>query len=157
MLQEDNLKDDNGHKAVFTEQGASASRVAAGTFVNTISRLHGMAEEANDAVSACTHADMSEAPRLLRSPEKECPQVCMRPPPSRRPQQWDTIDESVFLLERNQFGHFLGRTALGKKMGRCTCEAKWRQRANTGMSLSRRETQLFLSMYVKDLKKGWEE
>ena len=60
------------HKAVFTEQGASASRVAAGTFVNTISRLHGMAEEANDAVSACTHVDMSEAPRLRKLP-KECP------------------------------------------------------------------------------------
>ena len=75
MLQEDNVRDDNGHKAVFTEQGASASRVAAGTFVNTISRLHGVAEEANDALSACAQVHMSEAPSSLRSPEKECPHV----------------------------------------------------------------------------------
>ena len=82
-----------------------------------------------------------------------CPQVCMRLPPSRRPQQWDTIDESVVLLERNLFGHLLDRTGIGEKMGRCACEAKWRQRANTGMSLSRRKPQLFLSVNVKDTKK----
>ena len=136
------------HKAVFTEQGGSASRVTAGTFANTISRLHGMAEEANDAVSACTHVDMSEAPRLLRSPEKECPQVCVRPPPSRRPQQWDTIEESVVPLERNLFGHLFGRTGIGEKMGRCTCEEKWRQRANTGMSSSRRKPTVLV--YVRE-------
>ena len=75
MLWEDNVKDDNGHKAVFTVQVASVSRVAAGTFVNTVSRLHGTAEEANDAVSACAQAHMSEAPSSLRSPEEEIPHV----------------------------------------------------------------------------------
>ena len=69
------MKDDNGNKAVFTEQGASVSRVAAGTVVNTISRLHGVAGEANDAVSASAQVHMSKAPSSLRSPEKECPHV----------------------------------------------------------------------------------
>ena len=107
MLREDIVKDDNGHKAVFTEQGASASRVAAATFVNTVSRLRGMAEEANDAVIACVHVYMSETHRFRRSPQKECPQVCITLPHSRRPKQWDTIEEPVVLLEENLNGHLL--------------------------------------------------
>ena len=105
MLREDNVKDDNGHKAVFTEQGASASRVAAGTLLNTISRLHGV-EKANDAVSACAQAHMSEAPSPLRSPEKRMP-TCARLPAGRRPKQWDTNEEPVVPLERNLFHHLL--------------------------------------------------
>ena len=53
------------------EQGASTSRVAAGTFVNTISRLHGVAEEANDAVQLVACLLHVGTPRLLRSPQKE--------------------------------------------------------------------------------------
>ena len=45
----------------------------------------GMTGEANDAVSAYTQMHTSEAPRLLRLPEKERPQVSIRLPPSRRP------------------------------------------------------------------------
>ena len=64
-----------GHRAVFTVQGASSSHMAASTFLDAISRHRGTAREANDAVSAYTQVRMSEAPSLLRLPEKEYPQL----------------------------------------------------------------------------------
>ena len=51
---EDNVKDEEGYRAVFTEQGASASEMAAAKFLDTISKLLGMAGETSDAISACT-------------------------------------------------------------------------------------------------------
>ena len=56
---EDNAKDDGGHKAVFMEQGVSASPVAAARSLDTISKLPGMAGEVNDAVSARTQVHES--------------------------------------------------------------------------------------------------
>ena len=35
MLQEDNVKDDNGYRAVFAEQGASVSLLAAAKILDT--------------------------------------------------------------------------------------------------------------------------
>ena len=61
-----------GCRAVFTEQGASASQTAA-RFLGTLSRHRGMNGEAMDAVSAHTQVHMSEAPRLLRFSEKRTP------------------------------------------------------------------------------------
>ena len=66
VLQWANVSDGTGYKAVFAEQGASASQVAAAIFLDTKTRLLGMAGEANDAVSAYTQVHLSEAPRLLR-------------------------------------------------------------------------------------------
>ena len=43
MLCGDNVKDEEGYRAVFTEQGALASQMAAATFLDTISELLGVA------------------------------------------------------------------------------------------------------------------
>ena len=67
----------------------------AAIFLDTICRLPATAYEANDAVSADTQVHMPEAPGLPRWSEKECPQVWIKIPPSRRPKQWDPIDEPV--------------------------------------------------------------
>ena len=66
VLREDNAKDEEGYKAVFTEQGASASPVAAATFLDTLSKLLGMAGQTSDAMSVYTQVKMTEASRLLR-------------------------------------------------------------------------------------------
>ena len=101
----DTVKDDGGYKAVFTEQAASALQLAAARFLDAISRLLGLAGEANDAVSPYKVVDLCEAPGLLRLPENECPQVWMRLPPSRRPKHWHSIEEPVVRRERNLYGH----------------------------------------------------
>ena len=103
----DNAKDDDGCKAMFTEQGASASQMALARFLDTTARLLGMAREDNEAVSAYTQVHMSDAPRLLRFPEKECPQLWIRLPPRRRRESWDSLEEPVVPFERNLHGHLV--------------------------------------------------
>ena len=41
MLRADNVKDDKGYRAVFTEQGASAAQMAAAKFLDNVSMLLG--------------------------------------------------------------------------------------------------------------------
>ena len=50
----DNVKDDSGSYAVFTEQGSSASQMTAAKVMDIISRLPGCAGQAANAVSAYT-------------------------------------------------------------------------------------------------------
>ena len=62
VLRGDKVKDEEGYRIVLTEQGASASQMAAAKFFNTLSKLLGMAGEASDAVSEYTSVNMTEAP-----------------------------------------------------------------------------------------------
>ena len=54
VLRGDIVKDDSGSYAAFTEQGSSASQMAAAKIMDMISRLPGCAGQAADAVSAKT-------------------------------------------------------------------------------------------------------
>ena len=58
----DQVKDETGFHAVFTEQGASASQVAAAKFLDTIARMPGMGGQAADAVKAYTQVPPQEGP-----------------------------------------------------------------------------------------------
>ncbi len=61
----DIVKDENGHFAVFTEQGASASHMAAAKFMDAIARMPGNDGEDSDAVGAYTQVALADAERLL--------------------------------------------------------------------------------------------
>ena len=79
MLWGDNVKDEEGYRAILSEARASASQMAVAKFLNTISMLPGVAGETRDAISACTQVKMIEAPRLLRSVSqwnKACDSIC---------------------------------------------------------------------------------
>ena len=54
VLRGDNVKDDSGSYAVFTEQGSSASQMTAAKIMDIISRLPGCDGQAADVVSAHT-------------------------------------------------------------------------------------------------------
>ena len=111
----------HGCRAAFAVQGASASQLAAARLTDTLARHPGMAVEANDAVSACKQVHVSEARRLLRLPEKECPHEWMGLRPSRGPKMSDSIEESVVLLEQNLCGHPLaGMLWEGNFVERCS-------------------------------------
>ena len=55
VLRGDNIKDEEGYRAVFAEQGASASQMVGATTLDACARMPGMAGSAADAVSAYTH------------------------------------------------------------------------------------------------------
>ena len=85
VLRGDKVKDEEGYRIALTEQGASASQMAAAKFFDTLSKLLGMAGEASDAVSEYTSVNMTEAPWLLRSPIEECPERWLIILPWQRP------------------------------------------------------------------------
>ena len=74
------VKDDSGSYAVFTEQGSSASQMTAAKVMDIISRLPACAGQAGDAVSAYTQVKMEDAPKLLKIPKSECPDMWIRLP-----------------------------------------------------------------------------
>ena len=74
------MKYDSGSCAVFTEQGSSASPMTAATVMDIISRLPGCAGQAAEAISAYTQVKMEDAPKLLKIPKSECPDIWIRLP-----------------------------------------------------------------------------
>ena len=104
-LRGDIVKDDSGSYAVFTEQGSSASHMTAAKVMDIISRLPGCAGQAVDAVSAYTQVKMEEAPKLLKIPKSECPDIWIRLPRHKWPKSWSSMEDPVVPLELNLYGH----------------------------------------------------
>ena len=107
VLRGDIGKDDCGSYAVFTEQGSSASQMAAKNVMDIISRLPGCDGQAADAVSAYTQVKMEDAHKLLKIPKSECPDTWIRLPRHTWPERWSSMEDPVVPLERNLYGHLL--------------------------------------------------
>ena len=105
VLRGDFVKDDSGSYAVFTEQGSSASQMTAAKVMDIISRLPGCPGQAADAVSAYTQLKMEDAPKLLKIPKSECPDIWTRLPRHKWPKSWSSMEDPVVSLERNLYGH----------------------------------------------------
>ena len=102
------MKDDSGSYAVFTEQGSSASQITTAKVMDIISRLPGCDGQAADAVSAKTQVFMEDAPKLLKVPKSECPDIWIRLPRHKWPESWSSMEDPVVPLERDP------RTIMGK-------------------------------------------
>ena len=98
MLRGDIVEDDSGSYAVFTEQGSSASQMTAAKVMDIISRLPGCDGQAADAVSAYTQVEMEDAPKLLKIPKSECPDIWIRLPRHKWPKSRSSIEDQSFLL-----------------------------------------------------------
>ena len=105
VLRGDIVKDASGAYAVFTEQRSSASQMTAAKVMDIISRLPGCDGKAADAVSAYTQVKMEDAPKLLKIPKSECPDIGIRLPRHKWPKSWTNIEDTVVPLERDLFGH----------------------------------------------------
>ena len=99
------VKDDPGSYAVFTEQSSSASQITAAKEMDVIARQPGCAGQAADAVSACTQVKVKDAPKLLRNPEAEGPDICTRLPLHKWPKSWSNIADIVVILKRHLYVH----------------------------------------------------
>ena len=80
VLRGDTVKDDSGSYAAFTEQGSSAFQMTAAKIMDIISILPGCDGQAADAVSVTTQVKMEDAPKLLKIPISECPDIGIRQP-----------------------------------------------------------------------------
>ena len=111
VLRGDIVKEDSGSFAVFTEQGSSASQMTAAKVMDIISRLPVCSGQAADAVSAYTQEKMEDAPKLLKIPKSECPDIWIRLPRHKWPKSWSSMEDPVVpLAVRSSFG----RTVMGK-------------------------------------------
>ena len=91
MLRADIVKDNSGADAAFTERISSASPVTAATVMDVIARLTDCARKAADVVSAYTQVKMGDAPRLLKIPMSECPDIWIRLPRHKWPNLGPTL------------------------------------------------------------------
>ena len=121
----DNVKDEGWYRAVFTEQGVSVSQMAAAKFLDAMSKLLGVAGETSDAISAYTRVKMTEAPRLLRMPKEECPEMWIRIPPRQIPTGWDDIEDPSGTSWKKLMWSPTGWPCLGKKIWRSDIRKGW--------------------------------
>ena len=101
------FNDDSGSYVLFTEQGSSASQTTAAELTDVLSSPPGCAGQAADAVSTCTHLGQNGRCSHLCSkiPKSECPGIWIRLPEKQMVNSWSSIEDPVFLLERNLLGH----------------------------------------------------
>ena len=105
VLRGDIVKEHSGAYAVFTEQGSSASQMTTANVIDVIARLPDCDGQAADAVSADTQVKLEDAPRLLKIPKSECPDIWIRLPRHKWPKSWSNIEDPVVPPERNLHGH----------------------------------------------------
>ena len=74
-------------------------------FMDIISSLPGCDGQAADAVSAFAQVKMEDAPKLLKIPKSECPDIWIRLPRHKLPKSWSNMEDPVVPLERNLYGH----------------------------------------------------
>ena len=152
VLRGDNVKDDSGSYAVFTEQGSSASQMTAAKVMDIISRLSGCAGQAADAVSAYTHVKMEDAPQLLKIPKSECPDIWIRLQRHKWRKTWSSMEDPVVPLERNLYGHPLAGLLWERQFEKVLLKYGWEKVSNWECLLVHREKGLFLSVYVDEIK-----
>ena len=102
----DMVKDDSGAYTVFTEQGSSASQMTAAKVMDVIARLPGLRRTSRRRSISLHPVKMEDAPRLLKIPKSECPDIWIRLPRHKVPKSWSDIEDPV-VNDRNLCGHFL--------------------------------------------------
>ena len=76
VLRGDIVTDDSGSYAVFTEQGSSASQMTVAKVMDIISRLPGCTGQ----YLLIPRSKMKDAPKVLKIPKSECPDIWIRLP-----------------------------------------------------------------------------
>ena len=91
----DNVKDESGHLAVFSEQGTSASHLSAAKIVDAIARMPGNSGGDSDAMGAYTQC------------EHEGEETWVRLSRDKWPQAWHKAgyQNPVVKLRLNLYGH----------------------------------------------------
>ena len=93
------MKDDSGSYAVFTEQGSSASQMTAAKVMDIISKLPGCSGQAANAVTSYTQVKMKDAPKFLKIPKSEFPDIWIRLPRHKWPKSWSSMEDPVVPFE----------------------------------------------------------
>ena len=128
--------------------------MTAATVMDVISRLSCCEGQAADAVSAKTEVKMEDAPKLLKNPKSECPDIWIRLPRQKRHKSWSSMEDPVVPFERNLYGHPLTGLLWERQFDKIPLKNCWEKVSNWECFFVHREKVLFLSVYVDDIKLG---
>ena len=119
--------------------------MTAAKVMDVVARLPHCDRQAADALSAYIKVKLEDAPRLLRIPRSECPDMWIHLPQHKWPKSCSNIEDPAVSFERNLYGHpFAGWSLDGTIVPHWECPfVHWKG--------------LFLSVYVDDIKIGWRE
>ena len=98
--------------------------------MDIISSLQGCAGQADDAVSAYTQVKMEDAPKILKIPKSECPDIWIRLARHKWPKSWSSIEEPVVPLERNLHGHPLAGLLRERQFDKILLQHGWEKVPN---------------------------
>ena len=125
--------------------------------VGVIASLSGCDGQAADAVSAYTQVKLEDAPRSLKNPKSECPDVWIRIPRHKWPKSCGKIEDPVVPLERNLYGHPLAGLLWERQFEEALFEFGWEKIQNWECMFVHRKQMLFLSVYVDDIQMDGKE
>ena len=95
---------------------------------------------------------MEDAPKLLKIPKSECPDIWIRLPRHKWPKPWRCMEDPVGPLERNLYGHPLAGLLWKRQFEKILLQYGWEKVSNWECLFVHRQKGLFLSVYVDDIK-----
>ena len=147
------MKDDSASFAVVTEQGSSASQMTAAKVMDIISRLPGCAGQAADAVSAYTQVKMEDVPKVLKISQIGMSRHLDSSTTTHKwPKSWSSMEDPVFPLERNLYGHPLAGLLWERPFEKILLKCVWEKVSDWECLFVHRAKRLFFSEYVDDIK-----
>ena len=111
-----------------------------------------MDKQRTQYLSVYTQVKMEDAPKLLKIPKSECPDIWIRPPRHKWPKSWSSMEDPVVLLERNLYGHPLAGLLWERQFDKILLKRGWEKMPNWECLFVHREKGLSLSVYVDDIK-----
>ena len=141
----DQVKDETGCFAVFSEQGTSASHTAAAKFLDAIARMPGFAGQDTDAVSAYPQAELKG------------PVTWISLPKHRQPANWAKIVDPVCILRLNLYGHPLAGLYWEQHCRKIILKNGFLPVRGWECLYKHPVEKLFLSVYVDDFKMAGRE
>jgi DNA (cytosine-5)-methyltransferase 1 len=150
----DLVKDETGHKAVFTEQSTSASYMAGTKFIDIIARFPGCKGEDADATSAFTQITLKEAEEILGI--EHVPETFISLPKDRWPDKWHELVASGELVDpvcplvTNLYGHPLAGLLWDKCSQKRIQQAGFDKVKGWESLYVHKRLKVFLGVYVDD-------
>ena len=94
---------------------------------------------------------MEDAPKLLKIPKSECPDIWIRPR-DKWPKSWSSMEDPVVPFERNLYSHPLAGLLWERQFEKILLKYGWEKVSNWECLFVHRGKRLFLSVYVDDIK-----
>ena len=98
--------------------------------MDIMSRRPGCSQQTADAVSVETQVKMEDAPKLLKIPKSECPDIWIRLPRHKWPKSWSSMEDQVVPLERNLYGHPLAGLLWERQFEKVLLKHGWEKIPN---------------------------